>query len=325
MFWVSLQYLLPQRLIGRIVYHISRCRWRWVKNPLIRWFTRQFNVNLAEAQRKRADDFGNFNEFFARSLVSGARVIAGGETTLVSPADGRLTEFGSLFAGQMVQAKGMHYSLSQLLDSDPTHLAPFTDGQYATIYLAPNDYHRVHMPLSGTLLRTEYIPGRRFSVNETSAGVIRNLFCRNERVVCWFDGAPGPFALVLVGALNVSSISTAWLGEIASGARRSWAHAGETRRFARGEEFARFNLGSTVIMLFPSDTVVFSDRLAGGASLQMGRAMGRLGDRDKNQPLLTGQDLEQVRELAGAGSDAAVAVSTRSDAATPVAGDGSPS
>ncbi len=274
MFWVMLQYVLPQRLIGRVVYHVTRSRQAWLKDPLIRWFVRRFNVNLAEAQRQNAEDYSSFNDFFARALDPAARIIAGGEETLVSPADGRLTEFGTLVAGQMLQAKGMSYALTQLLDADPTALAPYTHGRYATIYLAPRDYHRVHMPLAGKLMRTEYLPGRRFSVNETSAGLIRNLFCRNERVVCWFDGATGPFALILVGALNVSSISTSWLGEIRSGQRRSWTHGHESRHFARGEEFARFNLGSTVIMLFPSDSVGFSNHVENGSTLTMGRAIG---------------------------------------------------
>jgi phosphatidylserine decarboxylase len=274
MIWIRLQHLLPQRLIGRAVYHLARCQWRWVKGPLIRWFARRFDVNLAEAERSDPDDYRSFNDFFTRALAAGARPIAGGEETVISPADGRLTGFGTLVAGQLLQAKGMSYALTHLLGAEPTALGPLSDGSYATIYLAPRDYHRVHMPIAGALTRTEYFPGRRFSVNAATTALIRNLFCRNERVVCWFRGAHGPFAIVLVGALNVSSISTATLGEIASGARRSWPDAG--RAFRRGEELARFSLGSTVIMLFPSGSVRWQDRLEPGTRVELGRAIGTL-------------------------------------------------
>src|SRR5690606_16201838 len=176
--------------------------------------------------------------------------IAGDETTVVSPVDGRLTEFGRARAGQLLQAKGFDYALEELTGEGPADASLFSNGAFATIYLAPHDYHRVHMPLAGKLTATRYIPGRRFSVNAATTCGIKNLFCRNERVVCWFETAHGPMALVLVGALNVSSISTAGRGEIASGEPAYWPEPAPAA-YAKGAEIARFNLGPTVILLFP--------------------------------------------------------------------------
>ncbi|HEX6995574.1 MAG TPA: archaetidylserine decarboxylase [Gammaproteobacteria bacterium] len=273
--FVVAQHLLPQALIGRVVYRTSRSDAPWLKRLLIRWFAKTYGVDLTEAEEADLERYPSFNAFFTRSLKAGARPIAGGETTVVSPVDGRLTEFGHAHAGQLLQAKGFEYALDELTGEGPADASRFANGAYATIYLAPHDYHRVHMPLEGALTATRYIPGRRYSVNAATTCGIRNLFCRNERVVCWFETAGGPMALVLVGALNVSSISTSRHGEIPSGAPRYWTEA-EPVRYPKGAEIARFNLGSTVILLFPEGRVEWDAALEPGMKLRLGTAIGRL-------------------------------------------------
>ena len=272
--WV--QYVLPQRLLATLVYHIARCTWPLVKNPLIRSFAKHYPVDLDEAEQPTLSAYPSFNDFFTRALQRDARPVSGDEHTIVSPADGYLTEFGTAAAGRLIQAKGMDYRLDELLGEPPDGAVNMALGSYATIYLAPHNYHRVHMPLAGTLKRTRYVPGRRFSVNGRTVRGIPRLFCRNERVVCWFDTAVGAMVLVLVGALNVSSISTRWLGEIPSGAPRLWQDSGPPqRRYGRGDEIARFNLGSTVIVLLPPAALVWNEELTPAGPLRMGQALGR--------------------------------------------------
>lgn len=272
--FVVAQHLLPQALIGRIVYRASRSDAQWLKRPLIRWFAKTYGVDLSEAAEPDLDRYPSFNAFFTRALKDGARPIADGATTVVSPVDGRLTEFGYARAGQLLQAKGFEYALAELVGDGPADASRFANGAYATIYLAPYDYHRVHMPLGGRLTATRYIPGRRFSVNAATTCGLRNLFCRNERVVCWFETANGPMALVLVGALNVSSISMTGRGEIPSGEPAYWPEA-EPVPYAKGAEIGRFNLGSTVILLFPEGTVEWDGALEAGTKLRLGTAIGR--------------------------------------------------
>lgn len=223
---VLLQALLPQRLLGRAVYRLARCTRSWVRRPLIRWFARRYRVDLREAEHAEPDSYASLNDFFTRRLKPGVRPIAGDERTLVSPVDGSLVRFGSVDAGEMIQAKGLRYRLAELVGEPPHRTAVLATGSYATFYLAPHQYHRVHLPLAGVLRRTRYIPGRRYSVNGRTAAVLPALFCRNERVTCWFDTAAGPMVVVLVGALNVSSIGIAWLGDIPSGRPRVWAGTG---------------------------------------------------------------------------------------------------
>jgi phosphatidylserine decarboxylase len=272
--FVWLQHVLPQALVSRVVYRTARSEAEWLKRPLMRWFAKSYGVDLGEAEKADLDRYTTFNEFFTRALKPGARAIAGGEAIVVSPVDGRLTEFGRARAGQLVQAKGFDYAIEELIGDGPADPQMFANGSFATIYLAPYDYHRVHMPLAAKLTATRYIPGRRFSVNAVTTCGIRNLFCRNERVVCWFETARGPMVLVLVGALNVSSISTANRGEIESGAPRYWREEPPIA-FAKGDEIGRFNLGSTVIVLFPEDDIEWSAELEPGQKLRLGSAIGR--------------------------------------------------
>lgn len=273
--FVWLQHLLPQALVSRAVYHVARSEARWLKDPLVRWFARSYGVDLTEAENPDPSSYPSFNAFFTRALKSGARPIAPGESTIVSPVDGRLTEFGYAESGQLLQAKGFEYALEELIGEGPADAHLFMNGAFATIYLAPHDYHRIHMPVAARLTATRYIPGRRFSVNAATTCGIKNLFCRNERVVCWFETARGPMVLVLVGALNVSSISTVNRGEIASGEPRYWLE-NPAVELAKGDEIGRFNLGSTVVLLFAEGSIEWNEDLRSGDTLRLGREIGRL-------------------------------------------------
>jgi phosphatidylserine decarboxylase len=270
----ALQFLLPQTLSCRLIYRLSRSRRPWLKNLLIRGFIRLYDIDLDETLGS-AEDHASFNDFFTRSLIPGARPLEGDEQTIVSPADGRITEFGTLAADRMIQAKGIDYSLSDLLAEAPALLEPFHDGSFVTIYLAPHNYHRVHVPLAGQLDRGRYVPGRRFSVNAATAGAIDRLFCRNERVALWVSTPVGYVVVVLVGALNVASLSTALTGEISRGPERLLSRESPSA-LARGDELGRFNLGSTVILILPRGAAEWSATLTPGQTIRMGQALGRI-------------------------------------------------
>jgi phosphatidylserine decarboxylase len=270
-----LQRLLPQRLMCRCVYGLARTRVAWIKGPLIQWFGRHYRIDMNEADLARAENYASFNEFFTRALKAGARPIDASSDSIVAPSDGTLMELGALDHDSMLQAKGMTYSLTALLGEDSLEARTFIDGSYATIYLAPRDYHRVHTPVAGRLLRARYIPGERYSVNGATARAVPKLFCRNERVVCWLDADIGLFAVVLVGALNVSSISIIGRGEIPSGPAHTWQPP-EDVRLAKGTELGRFNLGSTVVALFPRGAIRWDERLTRGARLRMGVRIGQI-------------------------------------------------
>jgi phosphatidylserine decarboxylase len=271
----EVQRLLPQRLLCRLIYRVARAESAWIKTPLIAWFRKHYRVDMSEAVLANANDYATFNEFFTRALKPGARVIAGDAGSIVSPSDGTLMQFGTLDRDRMIQAKGKSYTVAGLLGESSGAAGVFANGHYATIYLAPRNYHRVHAPVDGALVRTRYIPGERYSVNAGTASAIAELFCRNERVVCWLDCAFGPAAVVLVGALNVSSISTTTHGEITSGSAREWREPRPVR-LAKGAELGCFNLGSTVIVLFARGTVRWRDDLENGDSLLMGAEIARM-------------------------------------------------
>jgi phosphatidylserine decarboxylase len=274
--WLS-QHLIPKNLSSALVYRATRSRRPWLKRRLIRWFERAYRVDLAEAISADPDSYASFNDFFTRALKPGVRPVEGDARTLVSAADGVLTEHGPIDGDRLFQAKGRSYSMTELLGEAGASTAALRDGSYLTIYLAPHNYHRVHAPLAGSLLRTRYVPGERFSVSRATAAAIGRLFCRNERVICWFETAHGPMAVVLVGALNVSSIGTSALGEIASGAPREWLEP-SPRDVQRGDEIGVFNMGSTVIVLLGA-RVAWDAAVAHGATVRVGRALGVLGRR----------------------------------------------
>jgi phosphatidylserine decarboxylase len=277
---VWLQHLLPKKLLCRAVYRIARSPAPWIKRPLIRWFAQHYSIDASEAEPSSLDAYPSFNAFFTRGLKPDARSLEGGDETVVSPVDGRLTELGGIREGRLLQAKGLEYTLAELLGEPRDALEPFVDGSFITLYLAPPDYHRVHLPVGAALTRTRYIPGRRFAVNSETAACIQRLFSRNERVVCWFETGRGPMVVVLVGALNVSSVSTSWLGEIRSGARRDWPQAAPIE-LERGAEIGRFNLGSTVVLVFGRQLVAWHEHLRPGDKLRLGTAIGTLLPRTR--------------------------------------------
>jgi len=275
--FVWLQYLLPHRLLGAIVRAFAHSPRKSIKVPLIGWFARTYAIDLSEAAATDLRDYATFNAFFTRELRAGARPLAAGDATLISPADGRVTQFGATRDGEALQAKGVHYSLDELLGARPVVARDVALGSYVTVYLAPHNYHRVHLPLAGALLGIRYIPGRRFSVNDTTTRRVARLFCRNERAIAWFATDAGPMAVVLVGALNVAGISTPWLGEIREREERFWDGATlAPTALSRGTEIGRFNLGSTVIVTLPLECVDWSETLTTGQSIRMGERLGSL-------------------------------------------------
>lgn len=273
-----LLYPLPHHLASRAIGRLVRVRWVPFKNALIRLFSRVYGVDLAEAQYRRAGDYSDFNQFFTRALSDGARPLPGTDTAIACPADGTLSQIGAIQNGRIFQAKGRWYALAELLGSD--ELAnPFHNGLFATIYLAPRDYHRVHMPVSGDLTGMCHVPGRLFSVAPHTTRAVPRLFTRNERVVTTFDTSHGPMALVLVGAVFVASIETAWHGVVTPPRgknSRYWAYSQDQPGYARGAEVARFNMGSTAILIIGPGMAVWDAAQRPGMSVRMGQALGQL-------------------------------------------------
>lgn len=279
--FIFLQYLLPHHALSRLIGCLANCQRPGIKNPLIHRFIKRYQVDMSLAVHQQPEDFLHFNDFFTRSLVEGARPIDDSNGSIVCPADGAISQLGDIRHGRIFQAKGHDFSLVELLGGDTGRATPFQDGQFATVYLSPRDYHRVHMPLAGTLKEMVYVPGKLFSVNQTTAENVPGLFARNERVVCIFDTEAGPMALVLVGAMVVASIETVWAGEVAPIRRRlqTFSYDATDRKppsLAKGEEMGRFKLGSTVIVLFGPQVSSWRDGLCAGSPVLMGEHMGQL-------------------------------------------------
>ncbi len=272
-------YLLPHHLISRLTLRLTRVRARWFKNALIRWFADRYRVNWDESLHRVPDDFEHFNAFFTRELAPGARPLDGDDRTVASPADGHISQLGDIDAERILQAKGRGYTVSELLGGDSATAAAFRNGSFLTLYLSPRDYHRVHMPLDGRLRRTLYVPGRLFSVAPHTTRVVPRLFARNERLVAIFDTCAGPMAMVMVGAINVAAIETVWAGLVTPPHRRrveSRDFAGDEVSLARGAEMGRFNMGSTVILLFGPEAVQWQSMLLPEAPLRVGEAIARV-------------------------------------------------
>ncbi|WP_243039914.1 archaetidylserine decarboxylase [Dyella sedimenti] len=274
-FNVLLQYLLPHRALSRVVYWATRWTFKPWKNFLIGTIVRKYQVNMAEAAQSDPLAYQHFNAFFTRKLRQDARRADADATALLSPADGRISQAGRIVAGRIFQAKGQEYTAAELLGGE-ADAAPYRDGRFVTIYLSPRDYHRVHMPLKGTLRETVHVPGRIFSVAPFAVEAIPRLFARNERLVCHFEGEHGPFVLVMVGAILVSSVATVWDGLVIppyAPAIRRKSFAGQGITLERFAEMARFNMGSTVILLFPEGAVTL-DELAPQQHVQVGQRLG---------------------------------------------------
>ncbi|MBP6901008.1 MAG: phosphatidylserine decarboxylase [Burkholderiaceae bacterium] len=273
------QYLLPKRLLTEAAGALARRESGALTTWTIRRFIQRYGVDMAEAADPDPAAYASFNAFFTRALRPGARPLA--SAALISPVDGAISQFGRIAADQVFQAKGHGYSTTALVGGDAALAAPYADGWFATLYLSPRDYHRIHMPCAGRLRQMIHVPGELFSVNPTTARGVPGLFARNERVVCVFDDAAGrPFVLVLVGATIVGSMATVWHGQVnppRSGQLQRWHYEGSAVELAQGAEMGRFLLGSTVVMLFPAGPLRFNPDWAPAGAIRMGQAMAQLG------------------------------------------------
>ena len=277
---IWLQKLTPQHTLSRIMGWFGNCRCRHYKNWMINKFIRAFGVDMSEALEEDPTNYPHFNAFFTRQLKPTARDLNKPENCVISPADGAISEFGAIKQGQLLQAKGVSYSLETLV-ADKQCAEQFQDGSFMTIYLSPKDYHRVHMPLSGTLTAMRYVPGKLFSVNQEAVAGIPGLFARNERAVCLFDTEHGPMAVILVGAMIVASIHTVWAGQVAPCRQRTvqhWDYSKQPLHLARGAEMGHFQMGSTAIVLFAKDAVQFAAGIQVDDSIYLGDEIGLLSN-----------------------------------------------
>jgi phosphatidylserine decarboxylase len=276
-FKVFLQYALPHRFLSRLVYWATRWTFAPWKNWLIGTIVRKYDVDMRQAAQPDPLAYQHFNAFFTRKLKPGARQVDADPAALLSPADGRISQAGKIVDGRIFQAKGQDYSAAELLGGDEAAAAPYRNGRFVTVYLSPRDYHRVHMPLKGTLQETVHVPGRIFSVAPFAVAAIPRLFARNERLVCHFEGEHGPFVVVMVGAILVSSVATVWDGLVIppyAPAIRRKSFAGQHVTLDRFAEMARFNMGSTVIVLLPEGMAEL-DALAPQQTVLVGQRLGR--------------------------------------------------
>ena len=275
------QYLLPKQALTRLMGALAGLEGGSVTTAVIRWFIQRYKVNMSEALEADPAAYATFNQFFTRPLRPGVRPLA--DADWICPVDGAVSQLGAITGAagdQIFQAKGHHYSTQALVGGDATLAAQFAHGHFATIYLSPRDYHRIHMPCAGRLLRMVHVPGDLFSVNPTTARGVPGLFARNERVVCVFEGEFGPFVLVLVGATIVGSMATIWHGVVnppRPGQRREWSYTDQHIHLQRGEEMGRFLLGSTVVLLMPQGSLQFNPAWKEATPVRLGEAMAQQG------------------------------------------------
>ena len=271
---VAAQYLLPKQALTALAGAAAGARGGRATTAVIRWFIGRYGVQMAEAADPDPGAYASFNDFFTRALKPGARPLA--QADWLCPVDGAISQFGAVQAGRIFQAKGHSYTATALLGGDAALAAHFQQGHYATLYLSPKDYHRIHMPCAGRLLRMVHVPGALFSVNPATARGVPGLFARNERVVCVFDGERGPWVLVLVGATIVGSMATVWHGVVnppRPGTMRAWDYHDKPIELAQGAEMGRFLLGSTVVLLLPAGRLQWNPAWAPGGAIRMGQAM----------------------------------------------------
>ncbi|HQQ71129.1 MAG TPA: archaetidylserine decarboxylase [Alicycliphilus sp.] len=271
------QYLLPKQLLTALAGRVASAHAGSLTTAMIRRFVARYGVDMSEAANPDIASYASFNDFFTRALRPGLRPLA--DAAVVCPVDGAVSQLGAIERDQIFQAKDHHYSTTALLGGNAQLAAQFQDGRFATIYLSPRDYHRIHMPTDGRLLRMEHVPGALFSVNPTTARCVPGLFARNERVVCIFETPLGPMALVLVGATIVGSMATVWHGQVnppRTGQPRRWDYAGQQITLHQGEEMGRFLLGSTVVLLFARGAMEFTPGWTAARPVRLGEAMGQL-------------------------------------------------
>lgn len=278
--FILLQKLVPHHLLSRLTGKFAASEISWLKNLMILRFIATYGVNMQEAAEPDPRKYASFNAFFTRALKPGARVLASASNAVLSPADGTISALGPIADEAVFQAKGHTYSLTTLLGGDAARAAPFRNGSFATVYLSPRDYHRVHIPLGGTLREMIYVPGELFSVNQVTAENVPELFARNERAVCIFDTAVGPMAVVLVGAMIVAGIETVWAGTVAPAPHTlrvtDYRNAQPAVHLHKGDELGRFLLGSTAIVLFGPGVATWRADLASGSPVRMGEQLGTL-------------------------------------------------
>lgn len=270
-------YFLPHHLLSALMRFATRASWRPWKDWQIDWVMRRYNVDMSQARDPDPRHYPNFNSFFTRALADDARPLPEDANAVCCPADGCISQIGAIRDGRIFQAKGRDFTALELLGGSMARAVPFEQGQFATVYLSPRDYHRVHMPVSGTLREMIHVPGRLFSVAPYTTRGIPRLFARNERVVSIFETAAGPMAVVLVGALFVASIETVWAGMVTPPRRREirvWDYRNEARTLPRGAELGRFNMGSTAIVLFGRDRIQWDAAVPAGSPVQMGQPLG---------------------------------------------------
>ncbi|MDE2082938.1 MAG: phosphatidylserine decarboxylase [Burkholderiales bacterium] len=275
---VLLQHALPKQALTRLGGIVARARGGAATTALIRWFITRYGVDMAEAAAPDPAAYRSFNEFFTRALAPGARPLAAADW--ICPVDGAISQFGAIGGDRIFQAKGHDYSATALLGGDAALAAQFRDGHYATLYLSPRDYHRIHMPAAGRLRRMVHVPGALYSVNPATARGVPGLYARNERVVCLFDGERGPWVLVLVGATIVGSMATVWHGVVnppRPRQARSWEYAPGAVSLRQGDEMGRFLLGSTVVLLWPRGPLRFDPAWQPGGAVRLGRPMAAVG------------------------------------------------
>ena len=277
---VAFQYIMPQLYLTQLAGWFAQQKWGAVTHFVIKVFAKKYNVDMSEAQKENFSDYESFNQFFIRELKDGARKINENPTALCLPADGRVSQIGHIDDERLLQAKGHFFSLSDLLAGDEELVNTFKNGEFATIYLSPRDYHRVHMPCDATLRKMIYVPGDLFSVNPFLAEHVPNLFARNERVICVFDTAFGPMVQILVGATITASMSTVWAGVInppRTGEIKVWTYQGDNAiKLTKGQEMGAFQLGSTVINLFPANSVTLAEHLEVDVPVRMGEILATM-------------------------------------------------
>ncbi len=281
---IALQYIMPKHALSRLVGKLAAARMGWLTTKLIDVFIKAYSINMNEAKLKKASDFDTFNDFFTRELEDGARTIDQDASTICYPVDGAISQQGDIVEGKLIQAKGFDYSLTSLLGGDARTAAPFQNGKFSCIYLAPKDYHRIHMPMAATLREMIYVPGELFSVNPLTANNVPDLFARNERVVTIFDTEHGSLAMVLVGATIVASIETTWAGTITPPVGKDifrWQYPAtgvDAITFNKGDEMGRFKLGSTVVSTFAPNMVDFNPNAGSETVTRLGELYATLTD-----------------------------------------------
>ncbi|AKH22154.1 phosphatidylserine decarboxylase [Sedimenticola thiotaurini] len=285
-----LLYLLPHHLLSQAMHWLTRIEWPPLKDRLIRGAIRLYRIDMRVAVEQNPTAYSSFNAFFTRALRADARPLANDPAAIVSPVDGTISQIGTIENGRIFQAKGQSYTVEELLGGDEADCAQFADGYFATLYLSPRDYHRIHMPQGGELKKMLHIPGRLFSVSPSTTRVVPRLFSRNERLVNLFETGQGPMAVVMVGAIFVASMDTVWAGTVAPATRRiSQWHYGPQQpdqpiTLEKGEEMGRFNMGSTVVLLFPKNSIRWDETLSAGSQVQMGQRIATLTSPNEVTP-----------------------------------------